>query len=113
MKELVLAALAPAEGEGSRGGGPGAPPLPGSGSAPWKAEQSALENGGCPGPSPRLAPSGLSSHLAAACPGTSFFMAKEGPSIPPVSGTQATSGPQAGHGASCPAWLSDGRARFS
>lgn len=66
-----------------------------------------------PGPLPLLAPYGFSSHLATACTGTLSFMAKEGSSMPPLSGTQATSGPQAGRGASCPAWLSDGHARFS
>lgn len=73
-------ALAQAERKGRRGGGVLRLPLPGSSSAPWRVERSALENTGCPGPLPLLVPYSLSSHLATACTGTLFFMAKASPS---------------------------------
>lgn len=57
-------------------------PLPGSSSAPWRTEHSALKNTGCLGPLPLLVPYGLSSHLACACAGTLFSMAKASSSCP-------------------------------
>lgn len=57
VKEPALAIMAPAEWEGrQRAGGVLRLPLPGSSSAPSRAEHSPLEKSGCLGPLPLLVP---------------------------------------------------------
>lgn len=75
-----------------------------------------LSSGEQPSPGASATPRplyGFSSRLATACPGTLFFVAKEGFAILPRSGTQATRGPRLGMEHALPAWLSGCQARFS
>lgn len=64
------------------------------------------------GPLPFLVPYGLSSHLATACAGTLFFIAKAPPSCP-SKGHRQRVGPRLDMEQAVPVWLCDCQARFS